>query len=170
MAARHQDRVAFQAITGEEANITINLDSIPAQQPWQAWPLTLIERRAVAGKLLRKFTFAQSLDFNTVSEGEMVNVLDAVIYANPSAVVQLATSKRAELEKRPQITGILIGQAIERNSSLAGALSTFMPTEYRYHLYLRLQKNPIVLRLVMSIWLKLSRTFASCKVTTRQLG
>lgn len=141
VAARYQQRVTFATFTGDTPAITLDIDGVPNDQPWKPWLGSTAERRAVASKLLKKFEMAQTLDLNSGTEGEMLAVLDALIYTNPSIVLQLATTKRAELEKHAQITGMLIGQAVGRNPDLAPGLVPFMPVEYQHHLYLQLARK-----------------------------
>lgn len=138
VAARIQQRVAFATIAGDQAQVTLNMDAISEDQTWNAFPVSLAERRALIGKMLKKFELAQTLDLSKASDIEVANILDAVLFANPTAVIQLATQKRAELEKRPQAAAMLIQSAIGHNSSLGPSLLPFMPHEYQHYMSLDL--------------------------------
>jgi uncharacterized GH25 family protein len=142
VAVRHGDATVFAMLAEDQSEITLTLSTEEPSVPWQGVRGTLSQRRAVARKLLKNFELAESFDVASASDGEIHGVLSAVVYANPTAVVSLITTKRAELEKRPDASMMLIQKAIERNAELAPVLSPFLPSNDQVSLaLLAFEKN-----------------------------
>ncbi len=144
IAARHEKVTVFRSLSDNQSEITLTLN---AQQPpakWQAFPGTAQERQAVATRLLQNFELAKTLDVAQASDGEIISLLSAIVYANPTVVMPLATTKRADLEKREQATAMFIEKSIQRNAELAPVLTPFLPPEYQCHIAIAaFQKNQL---------------------------